>query len=70
MDRIQHLVATPDGGDDFVGVGGPGEGFWVVVGFPQEAVDGGLEVDHRAEYATFEGSPGQLGKEALDGIEP
>ncbi|EDP66377.1 hypothetical protein BAL199_25559 [alpha proteobacterium BAL199] len=26
VDRIQHLVPTPDGGDDFVGIGCPVEG--------------------------------------------
>ncbi len=25
-DRIQHLMPAPDGDDDFIGVGGPGEG--------------------------------------------
>ena len=30
-------MPAPDGGDDFVGIGGPGEGFGVLVGFPQEA---------------------------------
>src|SRR5436309_5876886 len=59
-----------DGDDDFVGIGGPGEGLWVVVGLIEEAVDGGLEVDDRAEYATLEAALGQLGEEALDRIEP
>jgi antirestriction protein ArdC len=26
LDRIQHLMPSSDGGDDFVGVGGPVEG--------------------------------------------
>jgi hypothetical protein len=34
--------------DDFVGIGSPDEGLGVVVGF-QEALDGGLEIDNRAE---------------------
>ena len=34
-----------DGGDDFVGIGGPDEGLWAVVGLGEEAVDGGLEID-------------------------
>ena len=63
-------MPTLDSGDDFVGIGGPDEGLWVIVGFPQEAVDGGLEFDDRAEDAAFEAASGQLGEEALDGIEP
>ena len=59
-----------DGGDDFVGVGSPCEGLWFGVGLGEETVDGGLEVDDGAEDATFQAAPGQLGEEALDGIEP
>ena len=36
----------------------------------EEAVDGGLEVDERAEDAALEAAPGELGEEALDGVEP
>ena len=64
------MVPTPDGGDDFIGIGSPDEGFGIIVGLPQEAVDGGLEVDDRAEHAALEATPSQLGEEALDGIEP
>ena len=39
------MVPAFDGGDDFVGIGGPGEWLWVVVGVGEEAIDGGLEVD-------------------------
>ena len=49
---------------------GPDEGFGVGIGLGEEAVDGGLEFDDRAEHAAFEPSLGQLGEEALDGIEP
>ena len=59
-----------DGGDDPIGVGGPHEGLWVIVGFLEEAVDRGLEIDDRAEHAAFEAASGQLGEEALDGVEP
>ena len=59
-----------DGGDDFVRVGGPGEGLWLGIGVVDEAVDGGLEVDDGSEDAAFQASPGQLGEEALDRIEP
>ena len=34
-----------DGGDDLIGIGGPYEGFGVIVGLPEETVDGGLKVD-------------------------
>ena len=49
----------------------PGEGFGlggVVLG--DEAVDGGLEVDDRAEGSVLEAAPGELGEEALDGVQP
>jgi hypothetical protein len=59
------LVPAPDGGDDFVGIGSPGEGFGVVVGFGEEAVDGGLQLDNRAEHAALEPPPRQLAEEAL-----
>src|SRR3954469_8610032 len=36
----------------------------------REAVDRGLEIDDRAEHAAFEAASGQLGEEALDGVEP
>ena len=36
----------------------------------EESVDGSLEIDDGAENPTFQSSPGQLGEEALDGIEP
>ena len=64
------MVPAPDSGDDLIGIGGPGEGLGVIVGLAQEAVDGGLEFDNRAEHAAFEAAAGQFGKEALDGVEP
>ena len=48
VDRIQHLMPAPDGGDDFFGIGGPGEGLGHLVGLLDEAVDGGLEIDDRS----------------------
>jgi len=54
------LVPAPDGGDDFVGIGSPGEGFGVVIGFAEKAVDGGLQFDNRAEDAALEPALGQL----------
>ena len=64
------MVPASDGGDEFIGIGGPHEGFGVIVGFLQEAVDGGLEIDNRAEDPAFEAAFGQFGEEALDRIEP
>ena len=59
-----------DGGDDFVGVGGPDEGFWLGIGFFDEAVDGGLEIDDGAEDAALQPPPGKLGEVTLHRIEP
>jgi len=64
------LVPASDGGDDFIGIGGPNEGFWVFIVLIKEAVDGGLKVDERVEHAAFEAAVGQPGEETLDGIEP
>ena len=38
-----------DGGDDLIRVGGPDEGLGVMIGLFEEAIDGGLELDDRAE---------------------
>ena len=38
------MVPTFDGGDDFIGIGGPHERLGVIVGFLEEAVDGGLQI--------------------------
>ena len=59
-----------DGDDDFLWIGGPGEGLWVVVGLVEEAVDGDLEVDNGAEDAAFQAPLRELREKALDGIEP
>jgi hypothetical protein len=64
------LVPSFDGGDDFVWVCGPCEGFWVTIGFVEEAVDGGLEFVDRSEDPAFEAASGELGEETFDGIEP
>jgi hypothetical protein len=39
------LVPSPDGSDNAIRVGGPGEGLGVGIGFGDETVDGGLQVD-------------------------
>jgi len=64
------LVPAFDGGDDLVWIGGPGEGFGVFVGFRDEAVDGGLEVDEGVEDTALEAPLGEFGEETLDSIEP
>jgi class 3 adenylate cyclase len=38
VDRILHLVPAPDGGDDFVWIGGPGEGLRLLIVLFEEAV--------------------------------
>ena len=59
-----------DGGDDAIGIGGPDEGFWVIVGLVDEAVDGGLEVGDGAEDTALEAASRKFGEEPLDGVEP
>jgi hypothetical protein len=48
------LVPAFDGGNDLVGVGGPGEGFGFLVVLGEEAVDCRLEVDDGVEDASLE----------------
>jgi hypothetical protein len=60
------LVPAPDSGDDLIWVGGPGEGLWSIIGFGDEAIDGGLKVDERVEDAAFQSPTSELGKEAFD----
>lgn len=70
MDRIQHLVPSFDGGDNFVWVCGPCEAFRLVVVLGEEAIDGSLEVNDGVEDTAFQATFGEFGKEAFDGIEP
>ena len=49
-------------GDDGAGLGRPHEGLGVIVGFLEEAVDGGLKIDDRTEDAAFEAALGQFGE--------
>lgn len=70
VDRINHLVPMLAGGDDLIGVGGPGEGP-VVVDLGEKALDGGLEIDERAKHAALQPSPVSLAKKpSMAGIEP
>ncbi len=64
------MMPASDGGDDLVWISGPGEGFGGFIGFCDEAVDGGLEIDKGVEDTAPEAPPGEFGEEALDGVEP
>ena len=70
VDRIQHLVPSFDGCDDFVWILGPSEGARVCVGFCQESLDGSLKFDDGVEDAALQSPPGQLGEIAFDRVEP
>jgi hypothetical protein len=61
------LVPSLDGGDDFVGVLGPGKGLWVCIGVGEEAMDGIFEFLEAAKHAALEALLGEFRKEALDG---
>jgi hypothetical protein len=64
------LVPPFNSGDDFVWVLGPGKGFWVCIGVVEEAVDGIFEFPQGSENAALETLLCELGKEALDSVEP
>jgi hypothetical protein len=38
--------------------------------FDDEAIDGGLQIDKRYKDAALQSALGELGEEALDGVEP
>jgi hypothetical protein len=60
------LVPTGSGGDDFIGIGGPDEGFWGLVVIDQEAIDGGLEIDDALEDAALQAPLGEVGEESVE----
>jgi hypothetical protein len=64
------LVPWFDSRDDFVWVLGPGKWFWVCIGVIEEAVDGIFELPQGSENAALETLIRELGKEALNGVEP
>jgi hypothetical protein len=64
------LVPSFDGSDDFGWVCSPCEGLWIIVGFIEEAVDGGPEFLDGSKDAAFETPFGEFGEEAFNGIEP
>src|SRR6202158_863813 len=63
-------MPTIGGGDDFVWIGGPDEGLWLLGVVGDEAIDGGLEIDDAFEDAALEAPLGEDGEETLDGVEP
>jgi len=63
-------VPSFDGRDDFLWVLGPGKGFRVCIGVVEEAVDGIFEFPQGSENAALETLLCELGKEALNGVEP
>jgi hypothetical protein len=63
-------VPSLDGGDDFVGVGGPHEWLRVGVCLSDEAVDARLEIDDGTEDTTFQSTSAELREEPLDRVEP
>ena len=63
-------MPTIGGGDDFVWIGGPDEGLWLLVVVGDEAIDGGLEINDRSEDAPLEPPSGQPREQSLDRIEP
>jgi hypothetical protein len=63
-------MPASDGGDDFVGIGDPVEGFRMGIVVFEEAIDRGLKVGDGSEGAAFEATLGEGGEEALDGVEP
>ena len=56
------------GGDNFIGVSCPEEGFRLHIVLFQEAVDRSLEIEDRMEYAPFQSPFCERGEEPLDGI--
>ena len=52
-------MPASDGGDDFVGIGDPLEGFGMGVVIVEEAIDRGLKVGHGSEDAAFEAAFGE-----------
>ena len=63
-------MPAPDGGDNLIGIGLPDKRPGFLIMLFDEAVDGGLESDDGVKHAAFQPSVGQLGEEALDGVQP
>ena len=63
-------MPAPDGGDDFLWIGGPDEGFGLGIVFRQIAIDRDLEIEDRAEHAALQSPFGEFGEETFDSVEP
>jgi hypothetical protein len=60
------LEPSVSGGDDFVGIGAPDEGFGLsFIVLIDEAIDGHLQIHDRVEHAVLQAPPCQLGEEPL-----
>jgi len=70
LDRLQHLMPTLGGSDDRLRAGLPDERLGLCVVRLDKGVDRLLEVDDRMEHAVLEPPARELGKEALDGVQP
>ena len=70
MALVDRILPSLDGGDDFVGVLGPGKGLWVCIGVVEEAVDGIFEFLEGAEHAALKALFDEFREGALDGVEP
>ena len=64
------MVPSFHSGNDIVWIGSPSEGFRIFVGFREEAIDGGLEVDEGVEDAALDPTSSEFGEETLDGVQP
>ena len=63
-------MPAPDGGDNFLWIGCPDEGFGLSIVFFQEAIDRDLEIEDRPEHAALQSPFGECCEEPLDGVEP
>ena len=63
-------MSASDGGDDFIGIGGPLEGLGFIIVLGEKPVDGGLKIDDRSEDAALETPLGESREEALHRVEP
>ena len=68
LDAFRWYRKAVEFGEDRVGGFGPDERFGIGIVLGQISVDGGLEVDDRAEDAAADALAGDLGKEVLDRI--
>ena len=64
------MMPSLDLGQDGLGLDRPDERFGCLVVLGEVAVDRGLQVDERMEHAALQAPSGQLGEEAVDGVEP